>query len=98
MAKELAMPPGAGSDDRACELVRAWAAHGGLQCSLNIDAWPEKDAAVPWGILLSDIARHVADAFERGRRVDKKQTLDQIRNIFNEELDRPTAETTGKSS
>jgi hypothetical protein len=98
MPKELAMPPGAGSDDRACELVRAWAAHGGLQCSLNIDAWPEKDAAVAWGILLSDIARHVADAFERGRRVDKKQTLDQIRNVFNDELDRPTAETTGNFS
>jgi len=96
MPNELKIPPGALDDKQAHELVRAWAAHGGLQCSLNPNTWPKDMAAVGWGILLSDIARHVADALYLTSKMDKEQTLAQIRTVFNKELDKPTAEATGK--
>lgn len=96
MSAELMIPPGANSDKNANELVRAWAAHGGLQCSLNVDAWPDHMMAVGWGILLSDIARHVADAAQQRKNIDKLDTLLQIRKVFNAELDKPTAGTSGK--
>lgn len=96
MPAELQVPPNTTSDRNACELVRAWAAHGGLQCSLNVDAFPEDHALIGWGILLSDIARHVADALYQSKQIDRNQTLSEIRAVFNSELNTPTAETQGK--
>ena len=95
MPTELQPPPAVSSDPRSCELVRGWAAHGGLQCSLNVDAW-EEDADIRWGVLLSDIARHVADALYRRKHLGRDQTLAKIRAVFNSELNNPTAETQGK--
>ena len=95
MPVELLIPPGAMSDKQSCELLRAWAAHGGLQCSLNVDAWSE-DQAVYWGILLSDVARHVADALFQRKHLNKTETLSRIRGVFNSELESPTAEAQGK--
>jgi hypothetical protein len=92
----LQIPPGIASDKNACELVRAWAAHGGLQCSLNVNAWKDDQAQIRWGILLSDIARHVADALYQSKHADKHQTLSEIRAVFNSELNDPSAETQGK--
>ena len=96
MPNELAIPPGALTDKQAHELVRAWAAHGGLQCFLNPSAWPKDMAAIGWGILLSDIARHVADALQQTNHLDKSSTLAQIRSVFDKEIDEPTADTSAK--
>jgi hypothetical protein len=96
MPAELKIPPAALSDKKACELVRAWAANGGLQCSLNVNAWPEDMATTGWGILLSDIARHVADAMQQTKNLDEAGTLSRIRSVFNSELDKPTADVAGK--
>ena len=95
MTTELQIPPTAKSDKQACELIRAWAAHGGLYCSLNVDAWGDDKATIGWGILLSDIARHVADAFNQTKDWDKQETLSKIRSLFDSELGKPTAETRG---
>lgn len=96
MSGELQIPPGVASDKNARELVRAWVAHGGLQCSLNIGTWKDGEEQIGWGILLSDIARHVADALYQSKDADKDQTLSKIRAVFNSELNGPTADTTGK--
>lgn len=96
MPDELPVPPNVPSDPNACELVRAWAAHGGLQCSLDVEAFPEEHALIGWGILLSDLARHVADALYQSRHIDRSQTLSEIRAVFNSELNVPTAATQGK--
>jgi hypothetical protein len=96
VSSELKIPPSAASDSKACELIRAWAAHGGLHCSLNPGVWPEDKAAIAWGILLSDVARHVADALTQSYNLDKTATLSKIRSVFDAELDRPSAETSGK--
>ena len=95
MSAQLEIPPGAKTDKQASELIRAWAAHGGLQCSLNVDAWSGDQTTIGWGILLSDIARHVANALHESRRLDPDKTLRQIQSVFNSELENPTAETSG---
>jgi hypothetical protein len=96
MAEELQIPSNAISDRNARELIRAWAAHGGLVCSLNPGAWPEDKAPIAWGILLSDIARHVADALHQAHGLDTAAVLTQLRSVFDSELTRPSAKTKGK--
>jgi hypothetical protein len=92
---ELPIPPSARSDNKAVELIRAWAAHGGLHCSLSVDNWSENER-VGWGILLTDVARHVANALHEQKKLDRDETLKEIRRVFNAELDSPTAEPSGK--
>jgi hypothetical protein len=48
-----------------------------------------------WGILLSDIARHAANALLEQKSWDRDKTLREIQRVFNEELDAPTADTSG---
>jgi hypothetical protein len=96
MSAYLDIPPGARSDKQASELLRAWAAHGGLHCSLNVDAWQGEQTTIGWGILLSDIARHVSNALHERRGLDQAETLAQIQKVFNSELDSPTEDVTGK--
>ena len=95
MSAYLEVPPGAKSDKQASELIRAWAAHGGLQCSLNVDAWSGEQTTIGWGILLSDIARHISNALYESRGLDRTQTLAQIQKVFNSELESPTADVNG---
>ena len=92
--KELGPPPLTAADPKSTEMVRAWVAHGGLHCSLNVGVFG-KDELIGWGILLSDIARHVADALAQSENRDKEQSLAAMQKVFNDELKRPTATTKG---
>jgi hypothetical protein len=96
MSGELRVPPSAASDKKACELVRAWIAQGGLHCSLNMNAWDDEHMAIGWGILLTDIVRHVANALHESKHWDKEETIHKIRAVFNAELSAPTAKAKGK--
>lgn len=87
---QLPIPPSAIGDKEATELLRAWIANNSLHCSLNLGCWGD-DEAIVWGILLSDVARHVADSLEQQQGMKKADTLAKIREHFNTELDLPTA-------
>jgi hypothetical protein len=91
---ELVIPTSARSEANAKELIRAWAAHNGLHCSLSVDNWGESEC-IAWGVLLTDIAKHVANALHEQKGWDKDETIREIRRVFNAELDSPTAEPTG---
>ena len=95
MPQELPIPTNVSSDKNACELIRAWAAQAGLVCSLNPEAWPKDQAPVAWGILLSDVARHVANALHQAQGLRQDSVLAQLRDVFDKELDQPCAETRG---
>ena len=95
MQNELPIPPSARSDKKAQEMIRAWAAHQGLHCSLSVDNWGENEC-IGWGILLTDVARHVADALHKQKGWDQAHVLGEIRRVFNAELDNPTADPHGK--
>jgi len=95
MQSELPVPPSARSDKKAQELIRAWSAHNGLHCSLNVGSWGDNER-VAWAIVLTDVVQHVANALNEEKGWDKAETIREIRRVFNEELDSPTAEATGE--
>ena len=64
--------------------------------SLNPTAWPNDQAPIAWGILLSDVARHVADALQQSHNLDTQAVLARVREVFDAESDRPTADTKGE--
>lgn len=80
--------------DQAHEMIRAWVADGDLHCKLNIGSWGDNEP-MGWGILLSDVARHVADALYEQHGIEREHTLAAIRAVFNDELNSPSSETRG---
>lgn len=92
--KEISIPPGAIDDPNRREMLRAWVAHEGLHCTLNIGQWGDREAT-GWGVLLSDVARHVAIALHEATGVDSADILEHIRIVFNDELDEPTSPASG---
>ncbi len=94
--REIPIPPRALEDPDSRELVRAWVANGALHVSLNVGNWGDgDDEAIGWGVLLSDIARHVADALDQQDLADPVEVRARIREVFNKEMDSPTADTNG---
>jgi hypothetical protein len=91
-SRELAIPPGAAASATSVEILRAWQVNDSLHVSLKPDAWKEPNA---WGLVLADIARHVADALRLTSGLNVDETLDEIRYMFNAELLNPTDEPTG---
>ena len=90
--KALMIPPAAADDTAAVEVARAWIAKKALHCSLNIGVW--KDPAA-WGIVLADLARHVANAHHEQDGKNVGETVASIRRAFAVELDAPTDSPSG---
>jgi hypothetical protein len=57
----LEVPDSVQREPKAVEIARIWASHGKQVVSLNPSLW--KDPAA-WGLLLVDLARHVANVYE----------------------------------
>ena len=60
-SNELDPPPLAATDVQAVEVLRVWAASGSPQQLTLRTTWKDPRA---WGLLLVDIARHAAIAYE----------------------------------
>ncbi len=84
---ELIIPPSAASDPKAVEMARVWHAEGKQHVSLNAPAW--KDSAA-WGLLLVDIAKHVADAYVQAEGRDRQEVLARIKAGFDAEWKKAT--------
>jgi hypothetical protein len=89
----LQTPEAALADPNANEILRAWIADGGLVCNLRPTSFPDASA---WGIVLADVARHVADALQGARGIPSEETIRQIWHLFNAELGFPTDTPRGK--
>ena len=59
-----------------------------------MDQWGDNER-IAWGILLTDVVRHIADALHEAKGWDKAETVKEIRRVFNAELDSPTADPSG---
>ena len=81
----LHVPPAA-LDQGGVEVMRAVIVDGALHVSLR-RAFDDPEA---WGMLIADIARHVARVYATEDNIREEQTLERIRNLFNAELDAPT--------
>jgi hypothetical protein len=79
--KELAPPPAAFEAEEAAEVLRAWIVDNGLHVSLQRGF---DDPAV-WGVLLTDVARHVARIFETEGVCPAVEALEQIKSTLDAE-------------
>jgi hypothetical protein len=91
-SRELPVPPAVKSDPNAVELVRVWAAHGQQHVSISPEVWEDPAA---WGIMLVDLARHVANHYHQEKGRDPADVLSRIRLLFDAEWESPTSEATG---
>ena len=88
----LLVPPIAQRDPKAIELARVWSAEGAQHVSLRPDVWEDPGA---WGILLVDLAKHVANALHEQSGRNRTITLQRIRAAFDAEWSRATDEPKG---
>jgi hypothetical protein len=80
----LEIPNKAKSDPKSFEIMRLWIALGDQHFSIRTGVWEDPAA---WGIMLADLARHIAASYnqEEGRDIDA--TLRRIREGWSAELD-----------
>jgi hypothetical protein len=81
----LVIPPTA-LEQGGFEVLRAAIVDGGLHVALR-RAFDDPEA---WGMLIADVARHVARIYANESKFPEEQTLERIRAIFNAEMDAPT--------
>ncbi|MGL4514081.1 MAG: DUF5076 domain-containing protein [Lacipirellulaceae bacterium] len=90
---ELPIPPAVAGDPHPVELARIWAAGGKLHVTLATGLW---DEPFNWGIMLVDLARHVAQAYDETSELSYAQALTRLKEGFDAEWDYPTDEPTGR--
>lgn len=91
--KELPIPPAAKFHASSRELARVWAADGEQHVSLEVGLWADPAA---WGMLLVDLAKHVANAYEQTQGRDASEVLARIREAFEAEWQTPTDSPSGR--
>ncbi|MBN2271825.1 MAG: DUF5076 domain-containing protein [Sedimentisphaerales bacterium] len=82
----LPPPPLADADPEAVEVLRVWATPGKAQEVVLRPTWQDAGA---WGLLLVDVARHAALAYQKEGR-NAGEVLQRIREFFDAEWARPT--------
>ena len=82
---ELPIPPDA-QDVGGHEVLRAFVVNGGLSVSLQ----RAFDKPHTWGVLLVDLARHVARIYAEEAEMTEEHALEEIRRMFDAEWDRAT--------
>ncbi len=92
-SKQLPIPPLAASDANALELLRVWAANGKQHVSIATGVWSDPAA---WGMMLVDLAKHIANSYQQtsGRRGE--EALARIRSGFDAEWLTATDKRTGQ--
>ena len=63
--------------------------------SLRAGVW--KDPAA-WGLMLADLARHIANSYQQDEGFDRFNTLQRIKTALDAELASPTDEPSGQIS
>jgi Domain of unknown function (DUF5076) len=72
--------------------VRVWVANKGQYVSFRVGVW--KDPAA-WGIMLADLAKHAANAYQQEENRDRLETLQRIKAPFDAEWASLTDEASG---
>jgi hypothetical protein len=93
-AKHLDIPPAAARDKASFEVLRVWIAEQGQHVSIRSGAWEDPFA---WGIVLADLARHIANAHQlQNEGADTDAFLQRLLEGFQAEIDNPTDEPEGE--
>jgi hypothetical protein len=92
--KTLSIPPVAQRDKASFEVLRVWIAEHGQHVSIRSGAWEDPFA---WGIVLADLARHVANAHQmQNLKIDPEAFLERLLEGFHAEIENPTDEPEGE--
>lgn len=91
-AKELPIPDVAAADQSALELLRVWAARGTQHVSLATHVWQDPAA---WGVMLVDLAKHIANAYSQAQGIRSEDALARIRAGFDAEWGSSTDQPSG---
>ena len=86
VSQELELPPAATSSSQAVEVLRVWTVPGQPQQLTLRTTWNDPGA---WGLLLADVARHVAKAYENEGH-GRAEALNRIRQLLEAEFADPT--------
>ncbi len=84
MNQSLPEPEQAIVDENALELIRVWAASGQQRISIATGVW---DNPTAWGIMLVDLARHIAQSYQD---LDEAYVLELIKKGMDAEWASPT--------
>ncbi len=87
MIQELPIPGSAISDKNAIELIRVWVAGGQQHIALATDVWEDPEA---WGLMLVDLAKHIARAYAQSEEYEFEKTLGLIKSGMDMEWSSPT--------
>ena len=90
---QLSIPEAARKDRQSLELVRVWLAGEQQHVSIRGGVWDDPAA---WGIMLADLARHVANSYQ-DKGFDRTKTLRRIQAALDAELTSPTDEPSGQT-
>lgn len=92
--RSLSIPPAAQRDKASFEVMRVWIAEQGQHVSIQSGAWDDPFA---WGIVLADLARHVANAHQmQNLKIDREAFLERLLEGFHAEIENPTDEPEGE--
>ena len=91
--KELTIPKTALNDPNATEILRVWIANQQQHVSVITGIG---DNPFAWGMMLSDLARHVANAYQQQDGLDFQETLTRIKSGFEAEMESPTDTPSGE--
>lgn len=90
---QLLIPDAARKDPKSFELLRVWVADQGQHIAVRTEVWEDPAA---WGIMLSDLAKHIANYYQQDRGVDRSKTLQRIKAALDAELSSPTGDPSGQ--
>ncbi|MBE3038142.1 MAG: DUF5076 domain-containing protein [Chloroflexi bacterium] len=93
MSGELPIPGVAADDGTAVEIVRVWVAKRAQHVSVATGVWEDPAA---WGIMLVDLAKHIAKAYSQTQGHDYASALARIKEGFDVEWDSATDRPTGR--
>lgn len=90
---QLQVPPEARNDRKSFELLRVWIANQQQHISLRAGVWDDPAA---WGMMLADLAGHIANALHQTTGIDREEALEAIRHGIDAEFATPTDEIEGE--
>lgn len=78
-------------------MARIWIAEHGLHCALKVGMYQDQgmDEARAWGIILSDMARHLGNALAESSQIGSEDALAAIVDRMLDELGHPTSQANG---
>ena len=89
---QLVIPHPAATDPHATEITRIWLSGDQQYVAVRAHTWPDPAA---WGLMLVDLAKHVANAYAEEKGVASASILSRIKEGLDAEWSSPTDTPTG---